>query len=348
MGTGDVAHIGVDIGGTKVAAGVVAAEAPTSVYSVEPRPTNAVLGGEVIMDVVFAQIDATLALARERGFSVRGIGIGAPGVIDSSTGEVVWSAPHMPGWQGMPIGELVAARFNLPVVVDNDVRVMALGEVNYGVGYDADCIDVADSSSATAFLLSLGTGVNGCFITDGDVANAGSGVRSEYGFALCPDVSGRTSFLNNVGSGLAIEDTVARALDPDMLYSFGIDPKSILAFGEIDPTDHAGAWGRAQVPSLRELMPLMRQGLFGEAYRLFQRSLECVGVGLAGIINMVGADRIILGGGIGTLPESYEPLVLGYQQAAMPEFSSVPISVASLGSAAPVIGAAHLARIRAR
>ncbi|MDO4911220.1 MAG: ROK family protein [Corynebacterium sp.] len=300
------ATVAVDIGGTKIAAGVVESRNPREVYRIPTRPTNAHEGGEAVFRAVCESIEAVMTHAQEKGWTVVAIGIAAPGVINPRTGVVEWSFSHMPGWMGMKLGERLNERFGIPIAVDNDVRIMGLGEALYG--------NPEGPYEGSSFFLSMGTGANGTYVYDGACSNSGSGVRSEFGFAACPDLSGGIGNLYSVGSGGAIEHHCAEA--------------------EGTP-----------VESLKTLMPKIRVGQAPRAAEVFDRSVEYVGIGIGNVINMHGAERIVLGGGIGTLPETLEPFTRGVRESVIEDFTDIPIYVARLGTDAPLIGAAYIARL---
>ncbi|AFM08347.2 ROK family protein [Corynebacterium pseudotuberculosis] len=143
-------RIGVDIGGTKIAAGLVADANPTTVIEYRRRPTPASNVIQEVAGVIQELIDVSPT-------AVSSIGIGAPGVIDPIEGNVVSSGPTMQGWAGTKIADTLREQFPVPVAVHNDVRVMGLGESIYGAGQDFNNI----------LFVSLGTGVGGALVRDG-------------------------------------------------------------------------------------------------------------------------------------------------------------------------------------
>lgn len=142
--------IGIDIGGTKIAGGIVGSN-PTTVLQRCTLPTP--------KKDVMPQVLACLSkLFDASDAPISSIGIGAPGVIDPQTGTVVSAGPTMPHWAGTDITAAIARAYpGIKVAVHNDVRVMGLGEAIFGAGTDY----------ASALFLSLGTGVGGAIVRGG-------------------------------------------------------------------------------------------------------------------------------------------------------------------------------------
>src|SRR5450631_2385407 len=138
--------IGVDVGGTKVAAGFVnsAGEigAVTKVRMVsDGRPedgANAVAGA----------IDHLMDLGKQNQWAIRAIGICAPGPLDPHTGVII-NPPNVPCWRNYPLAAEISRRYRLPVKIENDANAAALAEVLWGAG----------KGYSTVFYASIGTGV---------------------------------------------------------------------------------------------------------------------------------------------------------------------------------------------
>jgi glucokinase len=164
--------IGLDIGGTKLRAGVV--EDNGEVHDVAVSSTNAVDGAEAILGRVHDILDGLLRIAPE----VEAIGIGATGRVDTSTGQIVGSTDMLPGWRGVALGDIVRGWFGLPVAVDNDGNAAAIGEAWAGAARDA----------ANFVLLTLGTGVGGALVHEGRPIRGWSYRAGELGhMILYPD-----------------------------------------------------------------------------------------------------------------------------------------------------------------
>src|SRR4030088_1055419 len=151
--------IGVDIGGTKVAVGLV--DPSGKIVTQERRPMVATSGPEPALQAVTAAI-ASLAgesLAAPGG-RIHGIGICAPGPLDPNTGVVI-NPPNLPCWRNFPLAAEISKSYRVPVKIENDANAAALAEVLWcaGKGY------------AKVFYISIGTGIGTGFILDGHIYN---------------------------------------------------------------------------------------------------------------------------------------------------------------------------------
>ena len=185
--------LGVDIGGTKIAAGIIDA-ATGQVLHKARIPTEAENGGA---SVLARAIELAQKLPRLAG--VRGVGIGAGGQIDPIEGVVVNATEILPGWRGQRLKEAFEAAFDLPAFADNDVNALAVGESRYGAG----------KSYQHLIYLGLGTGVGGALVHDGKLVHGPRGAGSEPGhLVLYPDAppyeNGTRGCLEQFTSGPAI------------------------------------------------------------------------------------------------------------------------------------------------
>lgn len=197
--SGDLS-IGVDIGGTKIAAGVV-------------DPTGRLLGEMLSIPTPVeggppAIVDAVVELAQklragERG--VRRIGIGSAGTFDAD-GRVLSATALLPGWAGTSLALLVSRRLSLPVVAINNVHATAKAESTLGAGRDA----------ATLLVVALGTGIGGAIVRGGRLELGASGTAGSIGHVpvsgpALPCSCGADGHLEARASGPAIEAAYIRA-----------------------------------------------------------------------------------------------------------------------------------------
>jgi glucokinase len=160
--------IGVDIGGSVMAAGVVTLEGEVVAQGQDSThkrgPGTAVV---TLLDLVQRMHLA----ARAFGVTVEGIGIGVPGTVDAEHGVIGRDVHYVPDLAGAPLAATIAAQSGLPVYVDNDVNVLALGEWTFGAGQGARFLVV----------LAIGTGVGGGIIQDGRLVRGEGGYGGELG-----------------------------------------------------------------------------------------------------------------------------------------------------------------------
>src|ERR1700712_2327216 len=182
--------IGVDVGGTKVLAGVVDEKGPTLASSVLPTPSNS--PPETADAIAAAVTEFRLQ------YEVEAVGIGAAGWIDETRSRVRF-APNL-AWRDEPLRAIVEARIGLPVVVENDANAAAWGEYRFGAG----------RGHTHLILITVGTGIGCGIILDGQLYRGRFGVGGEPGHVrVVPD--GRRCGCGNRGcweqycSGRALE-----------------------------------------------------------------------------------------------------------------------------------------------
>jgi glucokinase len=155
--------IGVDVGGTKVLAGVV------DQLGRVVRTARRITPGR---RVEVAQVEDALASAvveAAAGAPIAGVGVAAAGFVDVS-GQRVMFAPHLP-WQGEDVRERLRARWGVPVVLDNDANCAALAESTYG----------AARGTRSAIMVTMGTGIGGGIVMDGHLVRGANGMAGEFG-----------------------------------------------------------------------------------------------------------------------------------------------------------------------
>ncbi len=160
--------IGVDIGGTKIAAGIV--DQAGVVSQVETVSTPVACGPEAVLQAVISQIQRLLPLAD----NIQAIGIGTAGMVDFSRGVIKHANPNLPGWTGMPVAERVRDNVNLPVYVDNDVNALAIGEGRFGAGRKYNAL----------LYIAVGTGVGGAIVLDGKIWRGASYSAGEVAYLV--------------------------------------------------------------------------------------------------------------------------------------------------------------------
>ena len=193
------AVIGVDVGGTKVAAARIAG---TEVLDPVVHPTD--LSGS---DALMAGIEQAINEVAEASGSPDAIGIGMPSQIDFATGTIV-SSVNIP-FEGVALGEELGTRLGVPVYLDNDANCAALAEAQF----------VEDAPAQYLVMLTLGTGVGGGAIIDGRIFRGATGLGGELGHAVvqadgpeCPGSCPNRGCLEALCSGTALErEATARA-----------------------------------------------------------------------------------------------------------------------------------------
>lgn len=154
--------IGVDLGGTKIAAGRVSEEAHVEQSVV--LPTRASEGFEISLAQLHAAIDAVLSAG------VGAIGVAAPGPLDPRTGLII-NPPNLPGWRQIALAAMIAERYRLPCRVENDANAAGLAETRWG----------ASRGRRHVFYATISTGIGSGIILDGGIYHGAHGAAGEGG-----------------------------------------------------------------------------------------------------------------------------------------------------------------------
>ncbi|MDP9339223.1 MAG: ROK family protein [Acidobacteriota bacterium] len=160
--------IGVDVGGTKIAAGFVNAAGGIGAVTRVRMISDG--GAEDGVNAVSGAIDYLMEMGKKNQWAIRAIGICAPGPLDPNTGIII-NPPNVPCWRNYPLGAEILRRYRLPVKIENDANAAALAEVLWGAG----------KGFAKVFYLSIGTGIGTGFILDGKIYNGRTGAAPEGG-----------------------------------------------------------------------------------------------------------------------------------------------------------------------
>lgn len=161
--------IGLDVGGTKIAGGLMD-EHGVMLKRLTVR-TEASQGGAAILDRLLGVVEQLLDQATATGHQVIGVGVASPGVVEIASGTVLFASNNLPGWSGTPVGETIRERFDLPAWADNDGNVALVGELQFGAG----------RGEKNALMITLGTGVGGSVAVGGRILRGVHGVAGKFG-----------------------------------------------------------------------------------------------------------------------------------------------------------------------
>ena len=303
----------VDIGGTKIACGLVSigeAGGSTPVVSaVEKMPTEAAQGGEHELARGISAVQA--ALERAEG-PVAGVGISSAGVVDPRTGDITFANELMPGWGGTKLAAAVSEACGLPCRVLNDVHAHALGEARWGGGRKA----------SSCLVVAVGTGIGGAFVEDGYIMLGAHDEAGHIGHVCCPAAvgvpcsCGATAHLEPVGAGPGIIREYVR-LGGDELCEDG----SPMHGAEIDRRAAAGD-----------------EAAIGAE----ERAGRALGEVMGSMCNMLDPACVILSGSVAQCGPAWSDAVrAAFAEQAMPPVAATPVVGGELGGDAPLIGAAE-------
>jgi len=316
---------GVDLGGTKIQAGVVDDHGRVLGDSRHPTPTA---GGptDVIAAIAGAVREAAAGAGTDPG-ALAGVGVGSPGDVDDRAGTVT-SARNLPGWSGsFNVRDALRDELGLEAHLGNDVNVATMAEFELGAG----------RPYASILGVFWGTGVGGGVVLDGRLwegrASAGElgHMVVKIGGARCP--CGRRGCLEAYAGRGAMEARARKALD---------EGKSTELFKIMKKR------GRARLTS----------GVFSRALdqgdqlatMLIERAIEALGAGVASAVNLLDVEAVIIGGGLGI--RLGQPYAERIERAMMPhlfsDYRPPAVRVAALGDLGGAVGAALLVRQPAR
>ncbi|WP_067934107.1 ROK family protein [Alicyclobacillus kakegawensis] len=168
--------VGVDIGATKIAAGLVDGSGRVLASQTVPTPEA---GGEEAFHAVVQVVGQIKQHAQRHDLCIRGVGVGTAGQVDSKKGAVRSATINLPEWGGIPLAERIRAEVELPVRIDNDGNVALLAEVWAG----------AAQGHEHALGLTLGTGIGGGVVTGGRILHGTWGGAAELGH-VCVNLGG--------------------------------------------------------------------------------------------------------------------------------------------------------------
>lgn len=305
--------IGADLGGTKMLVGVVAA-GPTVLHTVEEVSFGR--SADEVLDSMEAELREALAAHPE----ARAAGLGIPCTIDQERGLAI-SAVNLP-IVDVPIRDLMSERVGIPVVIDNDGNTAALAEYRWG----------AAQGATNAVLLTIGTGIGGGLIIDGQIYRGSTGAAPELGHMVI-DIDGPPCQGNCPNNGCAEAVASGTALGREAQAAAERHPDSalgkLLAAGEEVNGRSATSAAIAGDEVAREVFEVIGRRL---------------GVFASGLANVFEPDVIVFGGGVMAAGEMLlEPIREEVARRSLPPMNQTRIAAAALGPQAGMIGAATMA-----
>ena len=167
--------IGLDIGGTKFA--VVEGTAQADILARQAKPTESEAGFERTFERLCAAVEDALLTARANDRAARALSVSIGGPLDIERG-IIYSPPNLPGWDAVPLKDLLHQRFSLPVFVEHDGNAGALAEGRFGAGV----------GTRNLVFLTMGTGLGGGLILNGQLYRGTTDLAGEVGhMRIAPD-----------------------------------------------------------------------------------------------------------------------------------------------------------------
>lgn len=305
--------LGLDIGGTKLAAAVVAAGG--SAHGVVVEPTRREEGWPAVVERLFALGRRAIAEAGLGG--VRAVGISCGGPLDTPAGLVL-DPPNLPGWSRVPVGPLAAEAFGVPAVLRNDASAAALAEYRFGAGRGVD----------TMLYLTVSTGIGGGMVLGGALHAGAAGNGGEFGHVTVRGgdrrcLCGRLGCVEAYASGTSI---AARARE--LLARKGAR-SSLAELPDVTAADVSAAAAAGD--------PL--------AGAVWETAVAALGSAVTDLVNALEPNVVVLGGGVtrsgAMLLDPVRDLVA--REAMPPAAEAARIVLAGLGDLVGVVGAGTVA-----
>lgn len=305
--------VGLDIGGTNIGGGVVGEDG--SLIISRSVKTQAEKGPE---HVIRTMADLTLDMMRAGGKKIGTVGIGSPGPLNQVKG-IICDTPNLPGWESIPIVDMMEEQTNIVCVLENDANAACMGEKLFGAGKKYD----------TFVHLTLGTGIGGGLFLDGALFRGADGAGAELGhmvidadgyrcgcgrkgcFEVCCSDSGiRTQVRQDIGH---YPDTELRSLDNAEINFKVINELS----GKGD--EFAGL--------------------------IYERVVRYFGIGVSNLVNIFNPQAVILSGGMVKAGETFIRRIEQHvkEQAFDTMTEHLSVCVSGLGEHTGVLGAAACA-----
>ena len=311
-------YLGVDIGGTKVAVGVV--DDCGKILSQTRTPMVANDSAEAGFDAVDKAIRSVMAT--DAGNAIQGIGICAPGPLDPRTG-VVLNPPNVPCWRNFPLAERVRALYRIPVKVDNDANAAALAETRWG----------AARSFRYVFYATIGTGIGTGIVFDGAIyhgktgsAGEGGHVSIDYRGPVCG--CGKRGCIEVLASGTAIGARARAKLTADQSRHSAM---LSIANGDVASVTSQTV---AQAHAVGDPM----------AQEVLTETVELLTPWLGSIVDLLDPDVIVIGGGVAAMLKPFFEQIQRTlpKWCVNPKANEIPLRIAYYGADAGIAGGAAL------
>jgi glucokinase len=270
--------VGVDLGGTNIVVGVLPIDGGTGeVLACRSVPTEAQRGAKFVVDRIVGLIEEAMdEVVAEHGGSrndFAGVGIGSPGPLDRATGTVI-NTPNL-GWRNFPLRDLISNAVNLPATLDNDANCATYGEWWLGAGRNVD----------TLVGLTLGTGIGGGFVFNGEIFHGASDAAGEIGH-MTIEANGRKCKCGNYGCMEAYASGPAIALRAVEGIEAGAESLlPALVNGKLEDLTAATVYEGV---------------VLGDPYAndVMRETAKLLGAGIASIINVLNPEMVVIAGGV--------------------------------------------------
>ncbi|MBM6617261.1 ROK family glucokinase [Bacillus suaedaesalsae] len=313
--------VGIDLGGTTIKMAFVTTEG--EIQHKWEIPTDISQNGELITPHIASSLKQKLQQLGVSKDKLIGIGMGAPGPVDMENG-IIYEAINL-GWKDYPLKDKLEKATGLKAVIDNDANLAAIGEMWKGAGEGAKNL----------IAITLGTGVGGGIIANGDIIHGVNGAAGEIGHYTSIPEGGSPC---NCGKSGCLE-TIASAT--------GIVRQAMEQLKETSNSSLDGLVKQKNKLTAKDVLDAARVG-DKLASTVIDQTCFHLGLAVANLSNGVNPEKIVIGGGVSRAGDILLPRVKEYfQKYAFPRVAmGADIAIATLGNDAGVIGAAWLVKTK--
>jgi glucokinase len=309
--------LGVDIGGTKVAVGIVDSEGKILAQGRKPMVASGT--AQAGLDAVIGAIDSMMSAGLPE---IGSIGICAPGPLDPKSG-VVLNPPNVPCWRNFALASEISAKYKVPVRIDNDANAAALAETRWG----------AARGFRYVFYATIGTGIGTGIVFDGAIYHGNTGSAAEGGHVsidyrgpLCN--CGKRGCIEVLASGPAIAVRARAKAEAEPSRASALRDLAQGDLGSVTSETVARAFA-ADDPMAREIL---------------LETTELLTCWLGNIVDLLDPDVIVIGGGVAAILKPFFPVIREKLPAwcVNPHAGQIPLRMAHYGADAGIAGGAAL------
>lgn len=310
-------YAGIDLGGTKTYCVVI--DEKGNILAREKMKISTDKNMDHILDIVVECYKAAVSRSNITEDDVSAVGMAVPSAVNTEK-QILLNAPNL-GWKNIKIGEIMADKLKKPVFVDNDVNLGTFGEYTFGKAKEYKNV----------YGIFVGTGVGGGYIHGGQLVRGASFTAGEIGHMIIKQGGtmcncGNQGCLEAIAGKVGIIKHIERKIE---------EKGKTTKLDEIAPNWRNSVGASALHKAIKSKDKL--------TIKAVERSAEAIGVACSNVINTIGVDAIILGGGIiEELSDIYLPIIrLTIQECSMANGgSNFPVIISELGDDAVALGAA--------
>ena len=303
--------IGIDLGGTCIKYALISPQG--DILFNDEIPTDGMASRDKVLQRIITAIDKVLTVASQLELQVSCVGLGSPGTVDIEAGQVKSGANSISGWHGFPLRDYLVKRIKLPVYIDNDANLIAVGESVYGIA----------QGKPSSLVVTLGTGIGGAILVEGKLMRGTNNASAEFGCMVLP--------FHNAKQELDVVSWESLASAKALVSRFQ-------QLSELDSVFYQ------QKVNGRFLFEEFHKGN-KYAAKAIEENTKWLGLCISNLLNIFNPAQVVIGGGISEAGEFYIEKIRQqvFKVAEVDCSANVEIVAAALGNKAGVLGAAHMA-----